>query len=484
MKYFIITILVSFFSDYGYSQLDAYLDSKYFNSPDGPIVETYIEVYASTITYVKNEEGIGKCKVQITQILKKDDSIVTFQKTVLENAENKVDAVYENLMEVRRFAIDNQTKYDLEVSIKDLNDPLGVEQVVNRPVHISWSKFDCEISDIQLISSFVETKEQNVLSKSGYDILPLLADFFPPEYDKIAYYFEVYNTEAQFKEDKFIVSHFIENAKTSNVAGSLAKMKRESAQVVIPVLNVFDISKLPTGDYYLVAEVRNKENEIVNSKRIPFSRLSLTADLNRDNLKDVSYENTFVAKMDKDSLDEYIYCLYPIVSNSENRIIDNQVRKFDDTLKRQFIYSYWYNINPEHPLDEWLDYKKQVDLVDQMFGTTVKEGYETDRGRIYLKYGPPNNVDDRPNEPSSYPYQIWHYYKIANFNNKKFVFYQPDLVTNDYSLLHSDLQGEIQNFKWQIELNSRNTTKGNIDDANEGNYNHYGTNSGTLFEKP
>ena len=48
-------------------------------------------------------------------------------------------------------------------------------------------------------------------------------------------------------------------------------------------------------------------------------------------------------------------------------------------------------------------------------------------GRIFLYHGPPNTITDRPNEPSAYPYQIWHYYKIGKFNNKRFIFYKPDL---------------------------------------------------------
>jgi GWxTD domain-containing protein len=484
MKNYLLIILLFLAAKNGISQLDAYLDTKYFKTPSSPILETHIEVYASTISYVKNEEGVGKCKVQITQILKSNDSIIDFHKTILENAEKSAEDVYENLMEIQRYVINNQTKYELEVSILDLNNPLATEQIVSKPIQVSWSEYICEVSDIQLVSSYVETKEENILSKSGYDLLPLLADFFPPDYDKIAYYFELYNTVNHFGEDKFIVSHYIENVLTNAVAGNFSKSKRESAAVVIPVLNAFDISKLPSGDYYVVAEVRDKENKIVAQKKLPFSRKNFAADLSSENLKDINFDGTFVEKMDSDSLDEFIYCLYPIVTDMENRIIDNQVKKYNDTLKRQFIYSYWFNVNNQFPEDAWLDYKEQVNLVDHMFGTSVKEGYETDRGRIYLKYGPPNNVDDRPNEPSAYPYQIWHYYKIGKFNNKKFVFYQPDLVTNDYSLLHSELQGEIQNFKWQMELNSRNTTRGNIDDANEGNYYHYGTNSGTLFEQP
>lgn len=466
------------------AQLDAYLDSKYFNTPQGAVVETYIEIYANTIQFSKPDKGTRSSQVEVIQVLKKEDSIVNFSKTILKSEIKNEDEFSENLLEVKRFSINNKEIYTLEVSIKDLNLPDAEEQMVSRKVLSNFSEYHCEISDIQLVASFAPTIEENILSKSGYDLVPLISDFFSPEYEKIVYYFEVYNTTPHFAEDKFIVSHYIESKLTNNIMGSYGKTKRESAQEVIPVLNVFDIKTLPSGDYNLVAEIRDKENQLIVQKKVSFTRLSLEADLSQTNLNRINFEGTFVQNMMSDSLSEYIYCLYPIVSDMENRMIDNQVKKFSDTLKRQFIYSFWFNMNSRDPQKEWETYKEQVDMVNKMFGTKVRQGYETDRGRVYLKYGPPFNVEDRPNEPSSYPYQIWHYYKIGRFNNKRFVFYQPDLVTNDYSLLHSDLQGEIQNFKWQKELNSRNTPGGNIDDPNEGNYNHYGTNSGTFFEKP
>jgi hypothetical protein len=98
----------------------------------------------------------------------------------------------------------------------------------------------------------------------------------------------------------------------------------------------------------------------------------------------------------------------------------------------------------------------QVKIAEFNFKTPVKKGYQTDRGRIYLEYGPPNTRSERPSEPSTYPYEIWHYYTLSNSQrNKKFVFYSPDMVTNDYFLLHSDAIGEIHNYRWQIDLQGR-----------------------------
>lgn len=482
MRYLVLFIVL-LNTSFSWAQLDAYLDGKYFMTPEGPIYETYLEVYASTVKYKKSTDNSANCSVEVIQILKQKDSIVHFYKEVLTNGELGIDSVVENLLQVKRFPITNGEIYTLEVSIKDLvanTEP----QMVEREVIAHFSEMSCEVSDIVFLSSFTETEEPNVLSKSGYDLLPLLTDFYMPEYDKIAYYFEYYNTDKEFGDSKFLAKHYIRNKKSGQIAGNFLKQKVYKAASIIPVLHYFDISSLPTGEYELVAEVRDKENNLVIEKALTFSRLNLSVDISEKHLKDVTYAGTFVEELPSDSLDEFIYCLYPIVSNQENMVIDHQVKNYDDTMKRRFIYSFWYNFNPATPEKSWLEYKEQVNLAEGMFGTSVKRGYQTDRGRVFLKYGAPNTVTDRPTEPSSYPYQIWHYYKIGKFNNKRFVFYMPDLVTNDYELLHSDLQGEIQNFKWQSVLTKRNSPGGNIDQQNEGNYEHWGSNTNTLFNNP
>jgi hypothetical protein len=103
--------------------------------------------------------------------------------------------------------------------------------------------------------------------------------------------------------------------------------------------------------------------------------------------------------------------------------------------------------------------------VNKLFGCRVLKGYETDRGRVYLKYGPPNTMMDRLNEMDTYPYTIWHYYRAGKYTNKRFVFYQPDLVTNCFPLLHSEVPGEIKNPQWNQILHSRNTPMNNAQTA-------------------
>jgi GWxTD domain-containing protein len=468
-----------------FSQIDAFFDIKYFNTDEKPYVDVMLEFYAPSLKYTINDKGEGSCKIEITQLLKLQDSIVQFDKFILTNGNQDTSLIYDNVIDLRRYSIDNKVEYEIEISILDLNNPNAELQSLIQTVQSNFSNLQAEFSSIQLVESFAPTTTPNLLSKSGNDIIPLVNDYFSPDFNKIAFYYEAYHTIDQFGEGgKFILTHYIENTKTGEVAGNFSKLKRQSADKVIPVLQVFDIASLPTGNYNIVAEIRNKENQVIADQRTPFTRVSISVNTDPTFLRDVNYKNTFVEFMHADSLDEYIYCLNPIVGQFESNLINKRLPIYSDSLKRQFIYSFWYNKNNENPEKAWDDYYLEVMITDKLFSTKIKRGYESERGRIYLKYGKPNSVEDRPNEPSSYPYQIWHYYKIGQWNNKRFIFYQPDLVTNDYELLHSDLTGELQNRRWQSALNRRNSPGGNLDDDNEGNFDHYGSRENVLFNNP
>jgi hypothetical protein len=94
-----------------------------------------------------------------------------------------------------------------------------------------------------------------------------------------------------------------------------------------------------------------------------------------------------------------------------------------------------------------------VDYVNQEYKTPIDYGFETDRGRVYLQYGPPNHIDGSDREPGAFPYEIWQYYKLLeNQSNVHFVFCNPDEVTNDYSLIHSEALGEINNPRWRFDI--------------------------------
>jgi GWxTD domain-containing protein len=64
----------------------------------------------------------------------------------------------------------------------------------------------------------------------------------------------------------------------------------------------------------------------------------------------------------------------------------------------------------ENPLME--EYYRRVDYSNEHFATN-RPGWENDRGRIYIRYGEPTDVERHPFEAGSRPYEIWYYSALA-----------------------------------------------------------------------
>ncbi len=69
------------------------------------------------------------------------------------------------------------------------------------------------------------------------------------------------------------------------------------------------------------------------------------------------------------------------------------------------------------------------------------------------------------------------------YSNRRFIFYNPDLVNNTHRLLHSDMLGEIKNQGWQQVLVKRHTDAENIDNPNGKVQRQFGDNSNDLFRQ-
>lgn len=110
--------------------------------------------------------------------------------------------------------------------------------------------------------------------------------------------------------------------------------------------------------------------------------------------------------------------------------------------KKQFFERFWKMLDPDTTTakNELMDeYYRRVNFANANFGSVGKAGWRTDRGRIYIKFGPPDEIENYPSQMSTIPMQIWRYYSLR----KEFVFidrtglgdYQlhPDYYNVEYS---------------------------------------------------
>jgi len=123
-----------------------------------------------------------------------------------------------------------------------------------------------------------------------------------------------------------------------------------------------------------------------------------------------------------------------------------------EDAKRKFLADFWVKRDPDKstPINEMkIEYFKRVEYANQHFSVGNKEGWKTDRGRVYIMYGPPDEYERHPSEVDSKPYEIWYYHNIEG--GVEFVFVDKSGFS-DYILVHSTKRNEIRDDNWRIHI--------------------------------
>jgi GWxTD domain-containing protein len=457
--------------------LKAYLDHKSFYAPNlGNYVKIQLQFVGYTLKYVPVAEGL-QSEVGIQLTVRSGTEVVASDAYRLQSPVMR-DSVIDDFYELKRFALKPGT-YELEVSLQDLNtdEPaMGGKQSIT----VSERNTGISLSEIQVAETMMPTQTESTFTKSGYEIIPRISNYYPAEINTIPVYLELYESmpEAQGVGMKQTVI----DTRTKEEVEALTRYSKHEVDQVLPVIRAIDISSLNSGEYTLQFSIISKENQVLATQEYFFER-------SNDRLTDITTENlvldpAFQSSITDDSVFYYAASLIPISRPAEVRNLIAMLKKKDIEVARKYIQGFWITTSGGINIYEaWMRYKAQVQLVQRLYGNNFMDGFETDRGRVYLQYGPPNSLIIRENSPSEYPYEIWHYDKIKQFSNKRFVFYNPDLVNNAYRLLHSDLIGELQNYRWQQQLSKRTSANGDIDNPNDGNVDHYGGNSKELYRQ-
>ncbi len=483
-RLFALLVLLSTIYFSGYSQgLNANLAfARFYNPSMGPYVETYLSVETKGLKLIPNEEGQYRAKVNVLLLLKQNDSIVDFSKTQLQSPviedTNYVDF---NFIDQQRFFIPNGI-YDWEIEMSDANTDKAAITSKGKITLNFATRDSVQISDIEFLNSYKKSMSLKVNTKNGLDMVPHVSTFFKAEINPMIFYAELYNLEKVLgKDGDFLVNTYISETNKTEPIADLFVRQRMKAKEVNALINKFELADLPSGNYLLHIEVRNKQNELLKASKAFFQLSNSNISFNEAILANIE-SNSYFNKMSEDTLTNNIKSLLPIANPNERVFIVRALKKASIEQKQKFFSYFWTQRNQLHPIQAWMKYEVELKKVDNSFGNKYTQGYDTDRGRVYLKYGPPNTIVDREFDASSsrqdggsVPYQIWHYYNIGSQGNCKFVFYNPNLVHNGHKLLHSNVIGELNNPHWQSylsrgQLNSIDTPTHDVYEGGSGEY--------------
>ncbi len=120
-----------------------------------------------------------------------------------------------------------------------------------------------------------------------------------------------------------------------------------------------------------------------------------------------------------------------------------------DEEREQFIEQFWErrNPNPGSPENEFKEeYYRRIAYTNEHYASGIP-GWKTDRGRIYIMYGPPDENDSHPSggsymrppeegggETSTFPFEQWRYRYIDGIGTNIILEFVDPTMTGEYRL--------------------------------------------------
>jgi len=432
---------------------------QYFNFQNNlgiNYIETYLSFLSTELTYkqINSEEFQGS--ILINMVIKQNDTIKHIDKYLFNTPILKDTLKRQYFIDKQIIALNNGS-YELSIELKDTNSNKSSISASTSLIVDFPEKQIC-FSDIMILNEYRASQNMGPLYKSGFDIIPMQkqGDYFIDESkSNLNFYVEWYQPDTDtLLNSGYLFNYFIENEQTHIPITGFHAVKRKTKNHQKAHISGFDISQLPSGNYNLVVQLLNRKGKGIIQKRLFFQRRNNKIIMKTLDYASLNTEGSFVNKFTIiEEMAENISSLFPIANLRERSYASNQLTAWDLEQMKKFFYGFWVLRNPLEPEAEWNKYFKGVKKANEMFSANKIKGFATDRGRIYLKYGAADYIENSVHDSNMLPYQIWNFNKIDEQTNCIFIFAEIAIGTNDFELIHSNVRGEIYNPNWKNIVN-------------------------------
>lgn len=430
--------------------------------------------------------------VRIEIMIYDQEGIKAFDKYVLRKPSSDTGRGYGyDWADLKRFYL-APGRYGLEVRATGITDSLDKAMLSKELVVDSVSKLPHLSQPVLLHDWQRSLSSASKWVRNGYRLMVKSDATYARNTDTLGFYSEVHLERSG--SSRYLLLHSLCDEKGLVLGSRQGFVRLDPGRSVHGFLGTWPLTDLPDGKYFLNLELRDSVNALIEKRTQPLeiwtSELWVEA-VSPDSLDqgsgraktsiafdglDLHEWGQYLNRLDLRGIRRQLASLRPICDQGQRLTLDRLINQnpLDKDAVLSFVQYFWkHRAGDAQVTAQWSDYQQEVTKTISLFSSRITPGYETERGRVYLQYGPPNTRTVIDNEPSAYPYEVWWYYQIKGQRNVRFVFYNPDMVTNDYSLLHSDAFGENSDPQWRLQLFSRTTAFQNLD--NSMNRGHFGS---------
>ena len=331
-----------------------------------------------------------------------------------------------NLLALGQFKVYfNPGRYRITLDLIDINT--GKKITESEIFSIDSLKNNLSLSDIELASLIEEDTTDGQFTKNGVKVVPNPSGIFGEGRNMLYFYIEIYNLKDVVSPYSINYNLLDENGSLVTTIGPKEKEKRDKTDIDIGALNLIAFKP---GFYSLKIEVKDGE-EVASS------------------IRDFQIHRIIESEKEEPPLftdeEKKYYARIEYIASAKELSYYN---KLSDTGKVGFLKRFWLarDINPATPENEGLDeFINRINYVNEKYSTAFKEGYYTDRGRIYIRYGVPEEIEPHQFDIGYKPFEIWEYYSYGGY---RFVF--SDLEGDgEYKLVVSSTPKEPTMANWQ-----------------------------------
>jgi GWxTD domain-containing protein len=207
-----------------------------------------------------------------------------------------------------------------------------------------------------------------------------------------------------------------------------------------------DLSGLPPGTYRLVVQARSTDSALQRDAGFRMAGFETAAAVAAVAARPADrFERMTEAQLDT----VYLPLVYLMTSDERGLYPGLSAEG-----KRTYLRRFWAKRDPTPgtPRNEAQeDFYSRIADANRRYrerGVAQIPGWRTDRGRVFVKYGPPHEVLQRPQAGSTNPYEVW---KYTRGRALKYVFLDLTRFGN-YSLIYTNDRRESSRPNWQALL--------------------------------
>jgi len=429
------------FSNETTGSIVAYADYCTFK---GDSASSYVEVYIQTLLKGLElrdlEDGSVQVEVGIdAELLNTKDEIVGQRSwTIPGILPSRTDAQKEGLSLFDLFDSAVQPgEYWLNLKIRDVQGEKEDSMQISLTVP-QYHDDELEISDIQLARSIQRVDESSGMwIKNGYRIIPHPSRRFGESLPEIALYSEVYGLDETANESSRFTAVFTirDMLGTSVLTKGPFLMQKGGGSAVL--VDRIDVSDLKPGFYVLRIAVAD------------------TMTFSLDEVDDLAVmEKPFVRGESIPDVPGFRGLTPPESAAAEIELrymaSDGEVRKFRELTpvgRARYLEQLWLRKDPDPVTPEneaRTELHRRIAHAQNSYGEMRRKGMDTDRGRVFITYGTPNDITIERGERVCKDHEIWYYYMEREY---VFVFLD-EFGTGEYRLIHSNYPGEVERNNW------------------------------------